>query len=93
MDKSTVFVKAEAREPDSIDSSSSDYGDDCDSVQDSASDEDEIRPTTQTLGFSINYVEGWRRIDAFREFYQNWYLLPLYGKRPFFPAMCTNLVL
>lgn len=40
------------------------------------SDRDELRPTTHTLGITRNYVPTWSPQDAFRELYQNWWVVP-----------------
>ena len=43
------------------------------------SDEDRntLKPQRYELGLASSYVPDWSREDAFREFYQNWFVLSL----------------
>lgn len=38
-----------------------------------SNDLDELYPTTLSLGLSKDYVKNWGPIEAYGEFYQNWY--------------------
>jgi hypothetical protein len=48
---------------------SSDYDDEYE-------DREALTRCRQALGLSIKYVETWKSRDAFREFFQNWFVLP-----------------
>jgi len=43
----------------------------------SDNDRNTLRPQLYELSLSSSYVPDWSREDAFREFYQNWFVLSL----------------
>lgn len=46
--------------------------DESDYLANSDEADDEIRPTTRSLGLNRDYVGNWKPAEAFRELYQNW---------------------
>jgi hypothetical protein len=68
-----VNIKISASDGDNNDGSEEEEEEEEEDFDESDFDE-ELRPSTQQIGLSRNYVPGWRPRDAFREFYQNWYL-------------------
>lgn len=55
------------------------HGSDSENAFDSWDDEDHrddgLRPRSVALGLNRDYVRRWKPNDAFREFYQNWYVV------------------
>ena len=53
---------------------------DYDSSSDASKSDDDrnaLRPQRYEIGMASGYVPDWSREDAFREFYQNWFVLSL----------------
>ncbi len=44
-------------------------------LEDGSDDEDVPRPGVKQIGISKYYVPSWTTEDAFRELYQNWYVI------------------
>ena len=55
-------------------------GSDSTTITENDEDQETLCRGSQALGLTRNYVLTWTRRDAFREFYQNWFIACLQSK-------------